>query len=109
MLIRNPAMPSDKPSNRQSVHTGLRLNPTTPAPVLVRLQREAQPRDDELNDELNGFYVRFEASNTEASMRTPAVPGDCVNTLSVADVSKTFKQVNIHKAAGPDGLLGCVL
>jgi hypothetical protein len=30
-------------------------------------------------------------------------------TLSVADVSKTFKQVNIHKAAGPDGLPGRVL
>ena len=27
----------------------------------------------------------------------------------VADVSKTFKQVNIHKAAGPDGLPGRVL
>ena len=25
-------------------------------------------------------------------------------TLSTADVNKTFKQVNIHKAAGPDGL-----
>jgi hypothetical protein len=37
-------------------------------------------------------------------MRASAVPGDCVITLSVADVSKTFKQVNIHKAAGPDGL-----
>ena len=30
-------------------------------------------------------------------------------TLSVADVSKTFKQLNIHKAAGPDGLPGRVL
>ena len=30
-------------------------------------------------------------------------------TLSVADVSKTFKQVNIRKAAGPDGLPGRVL
>jgi hypothetical protein len=29
--------------------------------------------------------------------------------LSAADVSKTFKQVNIHKAAGPDGLPGHVL
>jgi hypothetical protein len=29
--------------------------------------------------------------------------------LSVADVSKTFKQVNIHKAAGPDRLPGRVL
>ena len=30
-------------------------------------------------------------------------------TLSAADVSKTFKQVNIHKATGPDGLPGRVL
>ena len=37
------------------------------------------------------------------SMRAPAVPDNCVITLSVADVSKTFKQVNIHKAAGPGG------
>ena len=29
-------------------------------------------------------------------------------TLSAADVSKTFKQVNIHEAAGPDGLPGRV-
>ena len=30
-------------------------------------------------------------------------------TLSIADVSKTFKQVNMHKAVGPDGLPGRVL
>jgi hypothetical protein len=42
-------------------------------------------------------------------MRESAVPDDCVITLSIADVSKTFKQVNIHKAAGPDGLPGRVL
>ena len=30
-------------------------------------------------------------------------------TLSVADVNKTFKQVNIHKAPGPEGLQGRVL
>jgi hypothetical protein len=35
-------------------------------------------------------------------MRTPAVLDDCVISLSIADVSKTFKQVNINKAAGPD-------
>ena len=29
--------------------------------------------------------------------------------LSTADVSNTFKQVNIHKAAGPDELPGHVL
>ncbi|CDR00746.1 unnamed protein product [Oncorhynchus mykiss] len=42
-------------------------------------------------------------------MRAPAVLEDCVIKLSSADVSKTFKQVNIHKAAGPDGLPGRVL
>ena len=62
------------------------------------------PSDTSLPDELNHFYARF-----EACMRESAVPDDCVITLSVADVSKTFKQVNIHKAAGPDGLPGRVL
>ena len=55
--------------------------------------------------ELNAFYARFEASNTEACMRASAILDDCVIPLSVADVSK----VNIHKAAGPDGLPGRVL
>ena len=67
------------------------------------------PSDTNLPDELNYFYDRFEASNTETCMRAPVVPDDCVITLSVADMSKTFKQVNIHKAAGPDGLPGRVL
>ena len=67
------------------------------------------PSDGSLPDELNAFYARFEASNTEACTRAPAVLGDCVITLSVADVNKTFKQVNIHKATGPEGLPGCVL
>ena len=64
------------------------------------------PSDTSLPDELNYFYSRFEANNTETCMRAPAVPEDCVITLSAADVSKTFKQINIHKAAGPDGLPG---
>ena len=42
-------------------------------------------------------------------MRAPAVPEHCVITLSAANVIKTFKQVNINKAAGPDGLPGRVL
>ena len=58
-------------------------------------------------DELNTFYARFEASNTEACMRAPAVLDDYVITISV--VSKTFKQVNIHKVEWPDGLPGRVL
>ena len=67
------------------------------------------PSDTSLPDELNNFYACFEASNTETCMRASAVPDDCVITLSTADVSKTIKQVNIHKAAGSDGLPGRVL
>ena len=67
------------------------------------------PSDASLPDGLNAFYARFKARNTEACMRAPAIPDDCVITLSVADVSRTFKQVNIYKAAGPDGLPGRVL
>ena len=65
--------------------------------------------DTSLPEEDNYFYARFEAHNTETSMRAPAVPEDCVITLSAADMSKSIKQVNIHKAAGPDGLPGRVL
>ena len=67
------------------------------------------PSDTSLLDELNYFYARFEANNTETYMRAAAVPEDCVITLSTADVSKTFRQVNIYKAAGPDRLPGRVL
>jgi hypothetical protein len=42
-------------------------------------------------------------------MRVPAVLDDCVISLSIAYVSETIKQVNIHTAAGPDGLPGHVL
>ena len=67
------------------------------------------PSDASLPDELNAFYAHFEASNTEACMTAPAVLNNCVIARSVADVSKTFKQVIIPKAAGPDGLAGRVL
>ena len=67
------------------------------------------PSDTSLPDKLNNFYARSKTYNTDARMRASAVPDDCVITLSAAGVSKTFKQVNIHKAAGPDGLPGRVL
>ena len=67
------------------------------------------PSDASLPEGLNAFYAHVEANNTDACMRAPAVPDDCVTMLSIADVSKTFKQVNIHKAAWPDKLLGHVL
>ena len=67
------------------------------------------PSEMNLPDGLNYFYARFKSKNTKTCMRAPAVLDDCVITLSVANLSKTFKQVNIHKAARPDGLLGHVL
>jgi hypothetical protein len=67
------------------------------------------PSDTSLPDELNYFYARIEANSTETCMRAPAVPEDRMITLSAADVTKTFEQVNIRKAAEPDGLPGRVL
>ena len=72
-------------------------------------QSRELPSDTSLPDELTYFYARFEANNTETCMRAPAVPDNCVIALSTADVCKTLKQVNIHKAAGTDGLSGRVL
>ena len=66
------------------------------------------PSDVNIPVKINA-YASFEATNTEPCMRAPAVLDDCVITLSVADVSKTFKLINIHKAAGPDGLPGRAL
>jgi hypothetical protein len=62
--------------------------------------RQELPSDTSLPDELHYFYARFEASNTETCMTASVVPDDFVITFSAADVSKTFKQVNIHKATG---------
>ena len=56
----------------------------------IRWMWQGLPRDASLPDELNAFYALFMASNTEACMRAPAVPDDCVIKFSVADVSKTF-------------------
>ena len=72
-------------------------------------QSRELPSDTSLPDEQNYLYTCFKANNTETCMTAPAVPEDGVITLSTADVSKTFKQVNIHKAAGPEGLPGRVL
>ena len=69
---------------------------------------QEMPSDTSLPDELNYFYARFEANNTETCTRARAVLEDCVIILSAADVSKTFRQVNIHKAAGPARLPGRV-
>jgi hypothetical protein len=45
------------------------------------------PSDASLTDELNAFYVCFEASNTEACMRTSAVPGDWITRSTMCTQS----------------------
>ncbi len=61
-----------------------------------------------LPDELNTFYARFEAHNTA---HTESAPTDVAEeasaiSISVADVTRSFRRVNIHKAVGPDGIPG---
>ncbi len=64
-----------------------------------------------LPDELNTFYIRFEADNTTHTESAAAAAAEVVSPLSisVADVTRSFKRVNIRKAVGPDGIPGRVL
>ncbi len=64
-----------------------------------------------LPDELNTFYARFEAHNTAHTENAHTTAAEEVSplTLSVADVTRSFKRVNIHKAVGPDGIPSRVL
>jgi hypothetical protein len=50
-----------------------------------------------LSDKLNTPFTRFEDSTVPP---TQPAPKDCGLSISVADVSKTFKRVNTRKAAG---------
>ncbi len=64
-----------------------------------------------LPDELNTFYARFDADNTAhtESAHTAAAEEVSPLSLSVADVTRYFKWVNICKAVRPDGIPGRVL
>ncbi len=64
-----------------------------------------------LPDELNHFYARFEAHNTTHTESAPAAVAEEASALSisVSDETRSFRQVNIHKAVGPDGIPGRVL
>ncbi len=64
-----------------------------------------------LPDELNLFYARFEAHNPAHTESTPAAVAEEASAISIsgADVTRSFKRVNIHKAVGPDGIPGRVL
>ncbi len=64
-----------------------------------------------LPDELNTFYARFEADTTAHTESAPTASAEEVSplSLSVADVTRSFKRVKIRKAMGPDGIPGRVL
>ncbi len=64
-----------------------------------------------LPDELNTFYARFEADNTAHTESAPRAAAEEVSPLclSVADVTRSFKRMNIRKSVGPDGKPGRVL
>ncbi len=59
-----------------------------------------------LPDELNTFYARFEADTTA---HTSAAEEVSPLSLSVVDVTRSFKQLNIRKAVGPDAIPSRVL
>ncbi len=64
-----------------------------------------------LLDELNLFYARFEAHNPAHTESDPVAVAEEASaiSISVVDVTRSFRQVNIHKAVGPDGIPGRVL
>ncbi len=70
--------------------------------------------DPLLAEELNTFYGRFECNGGGATLPSTA-SGSCrqssdhVFTLSEDEVWRELKRVNVRKAAGPDGITGCVL
>ena len=58
-----------------------------------------------LSDELNHFYGRFERDNKEMAIKAVHQP----LTLSPTHVRAALSRVNAQKAAGPDGVPGCIL
>ncbi len=64
-----------------------------------------------LLDELNNFCVSFEAHNTAHTESAPTATAEEVSALSISvvDVTQSFRRVNICKAVGPDGIPGHVL
>ncbi len=64
-----------------------------------------------LSDELNHFYASFEAHNTAHTESAPTAAAEEVSPLSisVADVTRSFKWVNICKAVSPNDIPGRVL
>ncbi|XP_051539932.1 uncharacterized protein LOC127432650 [Myxocyprinus asiaticus] len=119
--INKPVMPSAKLSEQPNASTGTRLKDSS------TLTLEACGRDlisswtskgistvnnaASLLDELNTFYANFEGNNTALAERALAAKATEVSSLSVsvADVTRSFRRVNIRKAAGPDSIPGRII
>jgi hypothetical protein len=111
-------MISVRQSNRQNVRTETKWSRSSTAQtgdVCGRVYRQSDSKgktshvtdtDVLLPDKLNTFFTCFEDNSVP---RIWASPENCELTFTVADVSKTFKRVNPHKAAGPDGIPSRVL
>jgi hypothetical protein len=54
------------------------------------------PKNASLPDELNAFYACFDNNNIVQGVRVVTDPEDWVISLTEADVSKVFNQVNIR-------------
>ncbi len=71
--------------------------------------------DPLLAEELNTFYGRFECNGVSATLPISASGSsrqstdDHVFTVSEDEFRRKLKRVNVRKAAGPDGITGCVL
>ncbi len=70
--------------------------------------------DPLLAEELNTFYGRFECNGgatlpISASGSSRQSSDGYAITFSEDDVRRELKRVNVRKAAGPDGITGCVL
>lgn len=61
------------------------------------------------HDELNYFYAHFDFGNKEVTLKADLPPGELPLSLSTTDFCATLSRVNVWKAAGQDGIPGCVL
>uniref|UniRef100_A0A669BIH3 Reverse transcriptase domain-containing protein n=1 Tax=Oreochromis niloticus TaxID=8128 RepID=A0A669BIH3_ORENI len=60
-------------------------------------------------NELNNFYARFERGNPTTTTKADVTSDHQPLTLSPTDVGAVLSRINVHKAAGPDGIPGRVL
>ncbi len=100
-------------------NTGTKWRPTTRAPTLetwaglkITTDYERKTTSSEimsasLSDELNIFHARFESNSPAEEVQKAQDP--CPPVISRADVCRSLKRINTHKAPGPDGIPGRAL